>query len=66
MCTPVNSFFSAWNDAVSEQQRLSNVNCQKLEFYINIWFAIFPLTSAGHERGAEGNAEASAYGARWR
>ena len=35
-------FFISWNRFVPIQSRVNNIKCQKLEFYIHIYFAIYP------------------------
>jgi hypothetical protein len=45
-------FFISWNRFVPLQLRGSDLKCQKLEFYLNIFFAIYPALpgSNGTER----------------
>ncbi|XP_030842980.1 lisH domain-containing protein ARMC9 isoform X2 [Strongylocentrotus purpuratus] len=36
-------FFTIWNENVPEPVRSNDAVCKKLEFYLNIYFAIFPI-----------------------
>ncbi|XP_063965365.1 lisH domain-containing protein ARMC9-like isoform X3 [Lytechinus pictus] len=36
-------FFAIWDDNIPEQVRSNDPVCKKLEFYLNIYFAIFPI-----------------------
>jgi hypothetical protein len=36
-------FFHLWNQCISEKIRNEDAVSQKLEFYLNIYFAIYPL-----------------------
>ena len=38
-----NEFFQIWNANIDENVRNQDAVAQKLEFYLNIYFAIYPL-----------------------
>jgi len=54
-------FFISWNRFVPIQLRASDLKCQKLEFYVHIYFAIYPALPDSGQNERELKRELSAF-----
>lgn len=48
-------FFISWNRFVPLGHRANDLKCQKLEFYVHIYFAIYPALPENEGRAADGD-----------
>ncbi|KAK3104927.1 hypothetical protein FSP39_013356 [Pinctada imbricata] len=46
-------FFKYWSDSLSPSVRDTDAVCKKLEFYVNIYFAVYPVKFARGQREAD-------------